>query len=325
MRAGQTTQCLGTMVLFDLFDAVGHVFKRRGPVDRDPLTVLLEHGLGQAVGAVQGFVAEAVAVGNPTFIHVFVVQGHHTHHLVVFHLDDEIGTGRVMRADGFASAQLPGTGLVTEEFAGERTHGTDVDHVAREFGVHGVTDKGFDFRMLATVRHAQLHAASNLLAKAHTAGAMDAAAHLFHADEWPDIFVEHHAFFFVVTRGTTAVAYRQVLQLAFTTLVTDGAIQRMVDEQKFHHRLLRLDGTLGFGVHHHALRHRCGASRHGLGGFLHIHQAHAAVGRDAQLFVITKMWNEGARLLGRLNHHATRRNLYLLTVNLNFYHGVQPA
>jgi hypothetical protein len=37
------------------------------------------------------------------------------------------------------------------------------------------------------------------------------------------------------------------------------------------------------------------------------------------------MRDEGTGLLGRLNHHAARSNLNLFTVNLNFYHGVQPA
>ena len=230
-----------------------------------------------------------------------------------------------MRADGLASAQLPGAGLVTEGFAGERAHGANVDHVAREFGVHGVADKGFDFRVLAAMGHAQLHAAGNFLAKAHATGAMDATAHLFHADEWPDVLVEDQAFFFVVTRGTTAITHRQILQLAFAALVTDGAIQWMVDEQEFHHRLLRLDSAIGFGVHHHALRHRCGAGRHGLGGFLHVHQAHAAVGGNAQFLVITKMRNEGARLLGRLNDHAAGCCFYFFAVDFNLNHGVQPA
>ena len=54
--------------------------------------------------------------------------------------------------------------------------------------------------MLTPVRHTEFHDARDLLAEAHTAGAVDAAAHLFHGDERADVFVEDDAFFFFVAR-----------------------------------------------------------------------------------------------------------------------------
>ena len=77
--------------------------------------------------------------------------------------------------------------------------------------------------------HAQFHDASHFLAKAHAAGAMNAAAHLLHGDQWAHIFVQHNTLFFFVTRRRAAITYSQVLQLAFTTLIANGAIQRVID------------------------------------------------------------------------------------------------
>ena len=149
---------------------------------------------------------------------------------------------------------------------------------------------------------------------------MDTAAHLFHADERADIFVEHHTLFFVEAGGTAAITYSQVLQLTLATLVAYGAIKRVVDEQKLHDRLLRLDGTLRFGVHDHALRHRRCTSWHGFGGFFDIDQTHAAIGRNAEFLVIAKMRNESARLFGSLNHHTAFGDLHCLAVDLKFNH-----
>jgi hypothetical protein len=69
VRADQRPM-LGAVLGLDLLQAVGHVFQRGLPVDRLPLAALLEHGRGQALGAVQRFVREAVAVGQPAFVDV---------------------------------------------------------------------------------------------------------------------------------------------------------------------------------------------------------------------------------------------------------------
>ena len=53
-----------------------------------------------------------------------------------------------------------------------------------------------------------------------------------------------------------AVGHRLVLQRALAALVAHRAVQRMVDQQQFHHAVLRLVGGLGrvLGAHHHARR-----------------------------------------------------------------------
>ena len=176
--------------------------------------------------------------------------------------------------------------------------------------------------MLTAIRHAEFHDPGDLLPEAHAAGAVDAARHLFHRDQRPHVLVEHHALFFFVARAGFAVADRQILQLAFATLVANGAVQRVVDEQKLHHRLLGLDGLVALGAHDHALRHRRGAGRHGLGRLLDIDQAHAAVGGDGELLVVAEMRNVRARLVGRMHHHAALGHLNLLAVDFDFNHGL---
>ena len=103
-----------------------------------------------------------------------------------------------MRTYGFAAAQLPSAGLVTKGLAGQGANGTNINHVARELRVHALADKGFNFGVFTTVRHAQLHHTRHLLTKAHATGAVDAAAHFFHRNKRADVFMKHHTLFFFI-------------------------------------------------------------------------------------------------------------------------------
>ena len=324
VRAHQRTDGACTMVGLDFFQAIGHVFQGRLPINIHPLATMLDHGRGQTVGRIERFIRKTVAVSNPALVHRFVFEGDDAQNLVIFDLNNQVGTGGIVRADGFAAGELPSAGAVTEGFAGQRSYGANVDHVAGELGVNGLTQEGFDFGVLAAVGHAQLHDARNFLPEAHAAGAMDTAAHLLHADQRSDIFDRHHAFLFGIARTGTAVAHGQILQLALATLITNRAIQRVIDQQELHHRFLGFDGLVGLGVHDHALRHRSGAGGHGLRSFFYVNQAHAAIGGDAELLVVAEVGDVGARLLGRMHDHAAFQDFYFFAVEFDFNHGVMP-
>ena len=326
VRAGQQAHAGSALFFGNVAQAAGCIFQRGLPAHLEPAPVLLDHGRGQPVGAMQRLVAEAVAVGNPALIDGFVLKRHHAQHAVVFDLHDQVRARGVMRADAFAPRQLPRARRVAKRLVGQRAHRADVDHVAREFGVDGVADKSLDLAVLATMRHAQLHLAGNFHPKAHAARALDAAVHLFHGDERPHILGNEYAFFFFVARAVLAIAHGQVLQQTLAALVADGAIQRVVDEQKLHHALLRLDRFHALGAHHHAVNHGRGARRHRIGLLFDIHQAHAAVGRNRELLVIAEMRDEDARLLGSLDDHAALGHLNLLAVDIEFDHlNASPA
>ncbi|EWS53923.1 hypothetical protein X551_03268 [Methylibium sp. T29] len=320
VRGGKRTDGRGTVLGLDRLQPVGDVLQRGIPVDGAPLPVVLDHRRGEALVGVQGFVGEAVAVGDPAFVDRLVLERHDTHHLVVLDLHDQVRARRIVRADRLAARQLPGAGAVAERLAGERTDRADVNHVARQLGVDRVAGHRGDLAVLAAMDHAQLHHAGHFLAEAHAAGAVNAATHLLHGDQRSDVLVQHDALLFLVARGRLAVAHRQVLQLALASLVTDRAVERVVDEQEFHHRALRLERLVALGAHDHALRHRRGAGRHRLGRLLDVDQAHPAVGRDAELLVIAEVRDVGAGLVGGMHHHAAFLHLDLAAVEFDFNH-----
>ncbi len=317
---GQRTDLLGAGTVGDVAQTVGGVFQRNLPFHFLPLAVLLDHRLGQALGGIQSFIGEAVAVGQPAFVDVFVLDGQHAHHAVVLGLHGEIGTQAVVRAHRAAARQFPAACLVAERLAGQRADRAQVDHVARQFGVHRAGDEGHDLGVLTAEGLAQFHHPGDLRAEAHATGAVDAAAHLFGRDQRTDILAQHHALLFLIARMSGAVTYRHVLQHALAALVADRAIQRMVHQQELHHALLRFHRLLGVRVHLHALGHRRGTGRQRLGRFFHLHQAHAAVGGDGQFLVVAEMRDRDSRLMCGLDHGGTACRLDLLAVDFDVNH-----
>src|SRR5699024_732152 len=92
-----------------------------------------------------------------------------------------------------------------------------------------------------------------------------------------------------------------VLQRALAALVADRAVERVGDEEEFHHPLLGLVGHRGglLGAHHHAGRHGGGARGDGLGGALDLDDALAARAHGLEQGVIAEAGDLHAGLLGR--------------------------
>ena len=91
------------MVCLDLLEAIGNILKCGLPVHRPPLTALLEHGTGQTLVAVQGFIGKPVTVSNPAFVDIFVFEWHNPHDFIRFDLNNQVGTRRIVRTDGLAA------------------------------------------------------------------------------------------------------------------------------------------------------------------------------------------------------------------------------
>ena len=87
------------MFMFDIFQAVGDIFQRSLPVGFQPLAVLLEHRLRQALIAVQCFIRKTVFVADPAFVDRFVFQRQNPHDFIVFDLYHQIAAQTVVRAD----------------------------------------------------------------------------------------------------------------------------------------------------------------------------------------------------------------------------------
>src|SRR3954469_15671075 len=120
-----------------------------------------------------------------------------------------------------------------------------------------------------------------------------------------------------VARSPRAPAERDVLERALAALVADRAVERVVDEQELHHRVLGLLDLVRGGDHDHAVLHRRRARGLELGHALDLDQAHAAgPHRLAELALITEVGDLDVALLGGVDQDGALLGLHLAAVDL---------
>src|SRR6185503_7344029 len=217
----------------------------------------------------------------------FVVARHHTAHRAAQHVRVQIAAGAVVRADERLRNHLPRARAVAVRLVVQRADGAQIDDVPGELVIDTLLYIGADLGLVAAEIRAELLDARHLGAEAHTARAMDAARHV-RGHQGTQILVFDDALLLGVARYAAAEAHREILQLALAALIADWAIERMVDEQELHRRFLRRDRALAAREDLHALGDGRGAGRHRLRRLLDLDQAHAAVRRDRELWVVTE-------------------------------------
>ena len=193
-------------------------------------------------------------------------------------------------ADCADVVHLPGTGLVAIRSRGERADRADIDAHAAFFALEVIFLVGGDDGVHTAVLHTERPDVHGFAAHAHAAVAQDAARTVEVHHRRPLLLVlvvlGLHEF-----RFGGAVGERHVLQFALAAGIADGAIQRMVAEEQFNHRLARLDDFFIVGGDDHALGNQRGAGRLELGHLLDFHETHAAGALQGQIGVITKRGN----------------------------------
>src|SRR5215471_6326119 len=143
------------------------------------------------------------------------------------------------------------------------------------------------------------------------------------------------------TRLRIAVVDTELLQLAFARLIADRAVERVVNQEKFHDAMPTFLHQRRIGANGHAFGHiRCAANlrawhpvddrfavlpelRFPIGPEprkSHFDQTHPAIAWGAELFVIAIPRHKNANLLARLDHPHALRKLMPSAVNLDVQH-----
>jgi len=109
---------------------------------------------------------------------------------------------------------------------------------------------------------------------------------------------------FVLPESSTIRAenHRLVLQIALTTLITNRAIKRMINQQELQDTFPCLLYTSRICQHLHAVHDGHGTRSDQLGGFLHLDKTHAAVTGNRQALMVTETWDFNVGLLARLDN-----------------------
>ena len=246
-------------------------------------------------------------VGRPFLVHVVVYPWQHAQHFASTRVETDIGADRVHHVDAERLGELPRPCLERIGFRCERAHGTEIDDVTRQLRLHGMLQIRRDLHILAAPDHADILDAGHFLGKAHAAGAVDAAGH-HRLDDGAHIFLGHRALVKLEAAHTLAIGHRLVLQIALTALIADRAIERMVDQQEFHHAFAGVLHHLAVGADFLAVGGgQCATCLRFWRPRLHFDQAHAAIAGDRQPLMIAEPRDFLTTKLTRLQHgHAVR-------------------
>ena len=266
-------------------------------------------------------------VRDPFLVHGVMVARQDAEHLAAAAVDADVGAKPVHHVDGLGLAQLPGPRGVGIGLRGQRANRAEIDHVARKLGHHALLKVGGDFHVLAAADQPKLRHARDLGHEADAARALDAARHEG-LDERPEIFLFHGALGLAVAAAVLAIIEGLVLQVALAALVADGAVERMVDQQEFHHAFARLfderriradRGRRAVAVRAQIV-HARGAGRHRLRHAHDLDEAHAAIAGHRQALVVAEPRDFEPRQLARLQQRDAVLDLDFPAVNVELWH-----
>ena len=305
-RRNQRAQRLTALLPGALRESLCGGVKRLVPAGFDQPPVAPHQRFLKPVFHVQSFATEAVPIRDPGLVHRLVVARHDAPYPAPQYVSVQGGTHTVMRRHRGMGGHFPGARRKAVGLVVQRPHGTHVDHVARQLVLQRTLDEGGDFHVLAAARGPQFLDPGDFLAETNAARAVNAAGHVG-GNQRTQVGIADGALGLRKARDIAAEAHRQILQFALPALVANRTIQRMIDQQELHGGPLGGNGPLRMRFNLHAIRYRSGASRQRFGRAVHVHQAHPAIGRHAQLGVIAKARNVDARPVGGGNQHFAGR------------------
>ena len=212
---------------------------------------------------------------------------------------------------------FPGTCRKPIGFVIQRTDRTQVDNISGQLMIDTFLYKSANHCSVTTPHRAQFLNSGYFPAEADTARAQDTAGHI-RRNQRANILILHNTFAFGIPGYPTSIAHGQVLQFTLTTLITNRAIQRMVDQQKLHDGFLRANRGFRSGKDLHAIGYRSCTGRQGFRRFLNFNQAHPAIGRHRQVPVIAKPRHIYVCRISHLDQHLTRPGFQFYTVDFDF-------
>ncbi len=296
--------------------ARGGLLQRALPRDGPQIAAIAHERLGDALVDVERLVGEAALVAQPAVVDLDVVARQDAQRALVAHGDRDVALRRAQRAHRARALDVPRARPEAVGPRGERADGAQLDDVAAERRHVGVPVEGRDVGVRAALQQHQLVVLGDLLRVAHAAVAEDAALAVDRDQRRELQGLDEMALGLDVARDAAAPAEGDVLQRALAALVAHGAVERVVDQQELHDRLLRGLHALGLRVHDHAVLDRRGAARLQLGDALDFDQAHAARADGlAELGLVAEHRDLDVAALGRVDEHRVLRRLHLAAVD----------
>ena len=258
-------------------------------------------------------------------------------------VDEDVRAGAAIHIDRRGFLEKPDAHLEAEVIGGEGADGADVGGIEGVIVIEATAGMDGEGGVGAALGESEHGILRDFIHEADTTGTHDAAL-VVEPDARADINVFRFFHLHVHKAGYAApVADGLFLEAAFAGLVADGAVEGMVDEEKFHDTLAAFFHQLAGGADPHVFRDHIGARDHGAGqpadglvavsvvgrflargeagGHTHLNHAHAAVPRDGELGVVAVIGNVALDGAAGFNHPGAFWKLIPSAVDLDVYHA----
>src|SRR5256714_6737900 len=154
---------------------------------------------------------------------------------VLARADEGVATGGATGADAFGLLQKPNPHLETEIGGRERADWTEIDRVERVIIFETSARVRGQNSVTAAIDESEDVVIGNFVAKSNASRTKNAAFVIERNARSELHRLRFFNFVFEKTRTGRPVLDTEFLQLALARLVADRTIERMIDQQKFHH------------------------------------------------------------------------------------------
>ena len=314
----------GDLFAFFARESGGDGVERGFPARDLVLAAGFHHRIGEAEFAVHEVEVETAAVAHPGGVHVVVVAWGLAVNRIATGTDFHATAATAASANAVCFREEPHALLEAEIGAGQSADGADIDGVERVIVLQTLAGMHGEGGVTATLGEAEHGFIGDLGGEADAAAAHDAAL-VIEAHTRADIDVLRLLdLVFAEAALAFAVLDTELLEAALACLIADGAIERVIDEEEFHHALAAFLREGAFGADAHAfgdgVRTGDDGARHpadlwhavlvffrlgaGSGARRHAHfdQAHAAVAGGGEFGVVAVVRDLGLGLLARFDH-----------------------
>jgi hypothetical protein len=137
-------------------------------------------------------------------------------------------------------------------------------------------------------------------------------------DERATVFVFHPSFSFKITGSIRPKGHGLILKIALSPLVTNGTIQRVVEEKEFQNPFSCFFHQGRGGENLHPFHGGHGTGSYGLRGFEDFHQTHSTVSSNGKTLVVTKSRGFHSYRLTGLKDRGPSFNKNFYPINMNF-------
>ncbi len=225
-----------------------------------------------------------------------------------------IGTKGIEGINRIKGMKFPTTCGVSKRLGGQSTNRAEINQVTGELRLEKRGKVSSNFGLFTTSKSSKNFETGDFGSKTNATGTVDATSSDSLNNRTQGLIL-NGALKFKGASTVRTVGSSFILKVAFPTLVTNGAVERVVEQEELENSFTGLMHERGFGKDGSVRRDRSSTSGNRLRGLLDFNEASAAVSGNGKVRMIAKAWEGDAGGFAGLKNGGSRANSKGTTVN----------